>query len=37
MKVFVNRKYVDGPWGGGNQFVKNFFKQKSQISLLQYI
>lgn len=26
MKVFVNRKYVDGPWGGGNQFVKNLFE-----------
>ena len=29
MKVFVNRKYVDGPWGGGNGFVKNIFNYAS--------
>ncbi len=26
MKILLNRKIVNGPWGGGNKFVKNFFK-----------
>jgi glycosyltransferase involved in cell wall biosynthesis len=25
MKIFINRKPVNGPWGGGNMFIKNFF------------
>lgn len=24
MKIFINRKPVEGPWGGGNNFVKAF-------------
>jgi hypothetical protein len=24
MKVFINRKPVNGPWGGGNLFIKSF-------------
>lgn len=24
MRILINRKPVSGPWGGGNQFVKNF-------------
>ena len=26
MKVFINRKPIEGPWGGGNLFVKAFYK-----------
>ncbi len=26
MKVLINRKPVEGPWGGGNNFVKAFYK-----------
>ena len=22
MKILINRKIVDGPWGGGNKFIK---------------
>ena len=24
MKILINRKVVEGPWGGGNNFVKSF-------------
>lgn len=27
MKVFINRVPVDGPWGGGNLFLKAFYDQ----------
>ena len=26
MKIMINRKPVDGPWGGGNKFVKAFYE-----------
>ena len=26
MKILINRKPVEGPWGGGNHFIKAFFK-----------
>ena len=26
MKILINRKIVEGPWGGGNNFVKAFYK-----------
>lgn len=26
MKIFINRKIVNGPWGGGNHFIKNIFR-----------
>jgi len=25
MKIYINRSFVDGPWGGGNNFVKSFY------------
>ncbi len=25
MKILINRKPVEGPWGGGNLFIKNFY------------
>ena len=25
MKILINRKAVEGPWGGGNHFIKAFF------------
>jgi len=31
MKVFINRKPVDGPWGGGNLFVKAFYEHSKEI------
>ena len=27
MKILLNRKPVDGPWGGGNIFLKAFIKE----------
>jgi hypothetical protein len=30
MKIFINRKPVDGPWGGGNLFVKSFHEHFSK-------
>ncbi len=27
MKILINRKTVEGPWGGGNNFVKAFFSE----------
>lgn len=29
MKILINRKYIDGPWGGGNLFVKHFIQEMS--------
>ena len=31
MKILINRKLVDGPWGGGNLFVKAFIKEMSSL------
>ena len=27
MRIFINRKPVSGPWGGGNLFLKSFVKE----------
>lgn len=32
MKVFVNQDYVEGPWGGGNAFVKAMLSHKKDIT-----
>ena len=29
MKILINRKPVEGPWGGGNLFVKAFCESAS--------
>ena len=26
IKIFINRKPVEGPWGGGNLFVKSMYE-----------
>ena len=26
MKILINRKPIEGPWGGGNNFVKAFYE-----------
>jgi len=31
LKILINRKLVDGPWGGGNLFVKAFIKEMSSL------
>jgi|ETNvirnome_6_100_1030635.scaffolds.fasta_scaffold23082_2 hypothetical protein len=31
MKILINRKPVQGPWGGGNLFVKSFCKAMSDL------
>ena len=31
MKIFINRKIVEGPWGGGNKFVKALFKNAAEL------
>jgi hypothetical protein len=36
MKVFVNRKLVKGPWGGGNLFVKALYENK-KIEVMEYL
>ena len=31
MKIFVNRKIVNGPWGGGNKFVQALFSHATKL------
>ena len=33
MKVFLNRKPIDGPWGGGNLLVKNLHKHSKSFGV----